>query len=79
MVDAIVPDDSTLNRVSRYEAHLGRQLQAALDQLERLQRLRASEDVPAPARLDLAVKGGRGWPGHVFTPCQARTEQANTA
>ncbi len=42
----------------------GRQLLQALHTLERLQKTRAGEDVPAPAALDVTVNGeaGRGLP-----------------
>lgn len=50
-------DHAALERLARYEAHLSREYDRTLDRLERLQRLRAGEVVPAPARLavELAV------------------------
>jgi hypothetical protein len=51
----MLPDDPTLNKVTRYEAHLSRQMLQALHTLERLQRARAGEPVPAPAALDVTV------------------------
>jgi hypothetical protein len=44
-----------VEQLARYEAHLGRQLQQTLVQLERLQALRAGEYVPPPAVAELGV------------------------
>jgi len=54
---AAAVDYAALERLARYEAHLSREYDRTLDRLERLQRLRAGEAVPAHARLavDLAV------------------------
>ena len=41
-----------LDKIIRYEASLDRQLYKAINQLERLQRRRKGEDVPAPGVLD---------------------------
>jgi hypothetical protein len=41
-----------VDRIIRYEASLDRQLYKAINQLERLQRRRKGEDVPAPVVLD---------------------------
>jgi hypothetical protein len=43
------------DQLTRYEAHLGRQLQQTLVQLERLQALRAGEYVPPPAVAEVGV------------------------
>jgi hypothetical protein len=51
---AILPSD-TLEKVSRYEAHLGRQLQQTFVQLERLQALRAGQCVVPPAVAEVGV------------------------
>jgi hypothetical protein len=53
-VRAILPAD-TLEKVSRYEAHLGRQLQQTFVQLERLQALRAGQCVIPPAVAEVGV------------------------
>jgi hypothetical protein len=53
-VRAILPADA-LEKVSRYEAHLGRQLQQSLVQLERLQALRAGRYVAPPAVAEVGV------------------------
>jgi hypothetical protein len=61
---SILPDQDTLDKIMRYEAHLGRQLMQAMHMLERLQKVRAGESVPAPAALDVTVAAdgdaGRG-------------------
>jgi hypothetical protein len=53
----ILPDDSTLNKVLRYESHVTRQMLQALHTLERLQAARRGADVPPPAALDVTVDG----------------------
>jgi len=53
--ERILPDEKTLEKISRYEAHLSRQLYQALHELENLQKHRTTgEDVPL-ARLDVQV------------------------
>jgi len=53
----LLPDDITLDKLSRYEAHLSRQLFQALHELERLKAARGGADVPPPAALDVTVNG----------------------
>jgi hypothetical protein len=53
--ERILPDSDTLQKVSRYEAHLSRQLYQALHELQRLQAARAGQPVPPPAALDVTV------------------------
>jgi hypothetical protein len=53
----MLPDEKTLEKVLRYEAHASRQLLQALHTLERLQAARAGEPVPPPAALDVTVNG----------------------
>src|SRR5262249_52850631 len=53
----ILPEDKTLDKVVRYEAHVGRQMLQALHTLERLQKARAGEHVPPPGALDVTVDG----------------------
>jgi hypothetical protein len=48
---------SKLEKIQRYESHVSRQLQQALHTLERLQKMKAGESVPAPAVLDVTVSG----------------------
>lgn len=50
-----LPDAAALEQIVHYESHILRQLWRSYAQLERLQRLRAEEDLPPPlaARLEL--------------------------
>jgi hypothetical protein len=50
--ERILPDDETLQKISRYEAHLSRQLYHALHELEALQTRRSGGSAPL-ARLDV--------------------------
>jgi len=58
--ERILPDGDTLQKVSRYEAHLSRQLYQALHELQRLQAARAGQPVPPPAALDVTVDAPDG-------------------
>jgi hypothetical protein len=58
--ERILPDGDTLQKVSRYEAHLSRQLYQALHELQRLQAGRAGQPVPPPAALDVTVDAPEG-------------------
>jgi len=55
LVTREVPQESTLNRLLRYEAALERQLYRALHELLRLQSTRAGRPVPPPLALDVDV------------------------
>jgi hypothetical protein len=48
-------DAPSLDKVMRYEAHLNRQLISALHALQRLQALRAGQDVPPPVAVGVNV------------------------
>ena len=50
-----IPSKDELERLLRYEGTIERQLYKALNQLERLQRMRAGDEIPAPIELDLDV------------------------
>ncbi len=50
--DRILPDRADLEKISRYEAHLSRQMYQALHELEALQARRAGKGAPL-ARLDV--------------------------
>ena len=50
---AVLPSAQVLEKISRYETKLERQLHRAMAQLERLQRMRRGEDVPAPVSVNL--------------------------
>ena len=56
--ERILPDDKTLEKISRYEAHLSRQLYHALHELENLQKHRTTGKGMPLLRLD--VQGGLG-------------------
>jgi hypothetical protein len=58
----LLPDAKTLGTLTRYEAHLSRQMLQALHELQRLQAARAGEPVPPPAALDVTVDAGEGAP-----------------
>jgi hypothetical protein len=49
----ILPDDKTLEKISRYEAHLSRQLYHALHELENFQKYRTTGESVPLARLDV--------------------------
>jgi hypothetical protein len=55
---ALMPDARTLDKLMRYESHIGRQFVQALHTLERLQKARAGQDVPAPQALDVTLDAG---------------------
>ena len=48
-----LPPEQAANRILRYEAHIERQLNHALDQLERIQRRRRGEVIPPPLKVDI--------------------------
>ena len=53
---AVLPSDAVLDKILRYETALLRQLNQAMNQLERLQRRRQGEAVPPPLALDVSAK-----------------------
>lgn len=53
---AVLPSEETLDKILRYEAALERQLFRAMNQLERLQRRRQGENIPAPLTMDISAK-----------------------
>ena len=54
-----IPDKDELDRLLRYEGAIERQLYKAINQLERQQRLRNGDNVPAPLALDVDVNAGQ--------------------
>jgi hypothetical protein len=50
-----IPDTHDLDRLLKYEGSIEKQFYKAINQLERLQRMRAGDNVPAPVNIDLAV------------------------
>ena len=51
--ERILPDENTLEKISRYEAHLSRQLYHALHELENLQKHRTTGEGVLLTRLDV--------------------------
>jgi hypothetical protein len=51
--ERILPDEKTLEKISRYEAHLSRQLYHALHELENLQKYRTTGEGTPLARVDV--------------------------
>jgi hypothetical protein len=54
-----IPEKEELDRLLRYEGAIERQLYKAINQLERQQRLRAGDNVPAPLAVDVDVNTGQ--------------------
>jgi len=54
-----IPTKDELDRLLRYEGAIERQLYKAINQLERQQRLRAGDNVPAPVAVDVDVNTGQ--------------------
>jgi len=50
-----IPSKDELDRLLRYEGAIERQLYKALNQLERIQRLRSGDNVPPPVEVDVDV------------------------
>jgi hypothetical protein len=55
-----IPSKEELDRLLRYEGAIERQLYKAINQLERQQRMRSGEAVPAPIVADVDVNTGQG-------------------
>jgi len=53
-----IPSKEELDRLLRYEGAIERQLYKALNQLERMQRLRSGDTVPAPVEVDVDINTG---------------------
>ena len=51
--ERILPDNKTLEKIARYEAHLSRQLYQALHELENLQKHRTTGEGVPLARVDV--------------------------
>jgi hypothetical protein len=54
-----IPSKHELDRLLRYEGAIERQLYKALNQLERMQRLRAGDNVPPPVEVDVDINAGQ--------------------
>ena len=53
---ALLPSLEVLDKILRYETKLERQMFRAMAQLERLQRMRRGEAVPAPLTVEVSEK-----------------------
>jgi CRISPR/Cas system-associated endonuclease Cas1 len=53
---AELPSPEVLDKILRYEAALERQLYRAVNQLERLQRRRQGENIPAPLTMEISAR-----------------------
>jgi hypothetical protein len=53
---AVLPSPEVLDKIMRYETTLQRQLYRALAQLERMQRMRQGEAVPAPMMMEVSER-----------------------
>jgi hypothetical protein len=74
--ERMLPDVNTLQKITRYEAHLSRQLLQALHELQRLQAARGGQAVPLPAALDVVVDGASGEDmSEVFDAAQSRADE----
>jgi hypothetical protein len=51
---AVLPSAATLEKILRYETALERQLYRAINELERLQRRRQGENIPAPLTMEVS-------------------------
>jgi hypothetical protein len=54
---AVLPSAETLDKILRYETKLERQMYQAMAQLERVQRLRRGEAIPAPLSVEVSDRG----------------------
>lgn len=54
---AVLPSAETLDKILRYETKLERQLHRAMAQLERIQRMRQGEMIPAPVSVEISDRG----------------------
>jgi len=50
----LVPKDEVLGRLLRYDAHLSREFDRTLNQLERLQRMRKGQPVLPPIKVEVS-------------------------
>lgn len=53
---AVLPSPEVLDKIMRYETTLQRQLYRAMNQLERIQRMRQGEAVPAPLTMEVSER-----------------------
>jgi hypothetical protein len=53
---AVLPPPEVLEKIMRYETTLQRQMYRAMSQLERLQRMRQGESIPAPLTMEVSER-----------------------
>ena len=70
----ILPDDGTLQKVTRYEAHLSRQMYQALHELQRLQAARNGNGLPPPAALDVTLDASESAESALEAAAQGKRE-----
>jgi hypothetical protein len=54
---AVLPSPETLDKILRYETKLERQMYRAMSHLERVQRMRRGEAIPAPLSVEVSDRG----------------------
>jgi hypothetical protein len=54
---AVLPSGAVLDKILRYETKLERQMYRAMAQLERVQRMRGGEAIPAPLSVEVSDRG----------------------
>ena len=54
---AVLPSEAVLDKILRYETKLERQMYRAMAQLERVQRMRRGEAIPAPLAVEVSERG----------------------
>jgi len=54
---AVLPSGEVLDKILRYETKLERQMYRAMAQLERVQRMRGGEAIPAPLSVEVSDRG----------------------
>ena len=53
----MLPSGEVLDKILRYETKLERQMDRAMAQLERVQRMRRGEAIPAPLSVEVSDRG----------------------
>ena len=53
-----LPDDNELSKIARYEAHISRQFDKTLHELQRIQSARGVQRPPTPLAIDVSVESG---------------------
>jgi hypothetical protein len=74
--ERMLPETHSLQKITRYEVHLSRQLLQALHELQRLQAARGGQTLPLPAALDVVVTGASGEDvGEVFEAAEGMMDE----